>query len=69
MLIASTWSAVLIGVCLFSIAALPAMGWALAPFLREIFHTGSVGQKQAVGGLVLLAAVEAGASVWLAVAP
>ena len=65
---ASPWSPVLFGACLLAIVALVAMNWALAPFFREIFQTGTVRQKQAVGGLIMLAAVETGAFVWMAVA-
>ena len=65
---ASFWSAVLVASGLLAIAALAAMNWALAPFFREIFHSGTVRQKQAVGGLILLAALEAGLFVWTALA-
>ena len=62
----ASWPAVLVGVSLVAIVALAAMAWALAPIFRAIIRTGTVRQKQAVGGLILLAAAETGAFVWMA---
>ena len=58
----------LIGACLAALGALAALSWALAPFLRAIYHSGSVLQKGAAGGLMLLVAAEAGVFVWMALA-
>ena len=58
----------LIGASLLALAVLAAMGWALAPFLRAIYHSGSVVQKGAASGLILLLAAEAGFFGWVALA-
>jgi hypothetical protein len=65
---ASPWPAVLVGVCLLAMVALAAMNWALAPFFRQVLRTGTVRQKQAVGGFIALAAVETGVLAWMVVA-
>jgi hypothetical protein len=68
MFIASPWMLLLIGACLVALIALAAMSWALAPFLRAIYHSGSVLQKGAAAGLVLLLGAEAGMFAWMALA-
>jgi hypothetical protein len=65
---ASPWLSFLVGACLLALVVLAAMGRALAPLLSEVRHTGTGGQKQALGGLVVLAAGEVGFFVWMALA-
>jgi hypothetical protein len=48
--------------------ALAAMSRVLAQLFSEVLHTGSRRQKQALGGLVVLAAGEVGFFAWMAFA-
>jgi hypothetical protein len=63
---ATSWIPLLFGACLIALGAVAALGWALAPFLRAVLRAGTVGQKGAVGVLVLLAAAETGFFAWMA---
>ena len=58
---------VLVTASVFAFAALAAMSWALAPFVRAIYQGGTTSQKGVAGGLILLAVAEAAYFAWMAV--
>jgi hypothetical protein len=67
-MLASPWLPFLIGASLVALVALAATSWALAPFLRAVYHSGTVLQEGAAGGLILLLAAEAFFFGWMALA-